>query len=156
MSRRSALPENPKGMDISTLHALQTPPGRRTWKDVTLLKQWMVAHSALTIDSESMTELCADMVYQRYIARDTIVRQGDVGDSFYIILNGIVEVLVDGNHVCELSAGQSFGEIALLQMNSRRNATGQVPRDCAEAEFAQISATPFINSLRSSMSVSMS
>ena len=112
-------------------------------KDVSILCDWMVANSALTIDVESLTELCSDMVYQRYIARDTIVRQGDVGDSFFIILNGIVEVLVDRSIVCHLTAGQSFGEIALLQKNSRRNATVRVPRDCAEAEFAQISATPY-------------
>ena len=142
-SRREALPENPLGMDPLTLQALQTPPSRRVWKDTNMLQNWMSTHSSLTIDTDSLYDLCAEMVYQRYIARDVIIRQGEVGDSFYIILNGVVAVSVNGKVVCELTSGQSFGEIALLKKGSKRNATVYVPRHCPEAEFAQISATPY-------------
>ncbi len=44
-----------------------------------------------------------------------IVRQGDVGDAFYAIGSGQVEVLEDGRVRRTLGPGAHFGEIALLQ-----------------------------------------
>ncbi len=44
-----------------------------------------------------------------------IVRQGDVGDAFYAIGSGRVEVVKDGTVVRALGPGGHFGEIALLQ-----------------------------------------
>jgi hypothetical protein len=43
-----------------------------------------------------------------------IITQGRLGDRFYIIAGGMVEVSVDGNPVRTMGAGESFGEIALL------------------------------------------
>jgi putative ABC transport system ATP-binding protein len=56
----------------------------------------------------------------------TIIRQGEVGDKFYLIREGQVDVLRDDGagpaKVATLDAGQFFGEVALLE-NERRNAT---------------------------------
>jgi MFS family permease len=43
-----------------------------------------------------------------------VIRQGDVGDRFYVIDEGSFEVLVDGQRVNTLDEGAFFGEIALL------------------------------------------
>lgn len=57
---------------------------------------------------------------------DVIFNQGDLGDAFYIILEGEAEVFIeaDGSSrlVAVLSAGDYFGELALLN-NLRRSAT---------------------------------
>jgi CRP-like cAMP-binding protein len=42
------------------------------------------------------------------------VRQGDTGDHFYVVEQGIAEVLVDGVRIAERGDHESFGEIALL------------------------------------------
>jgi MFS family permease len=44
-----------------------------------------------------------------------VVRQGEPGDRFYVILGGEAEVLVDGHERESLHAGGYFGEIALLR-----------------------------------------
>jgi MFS family permease len=46
---------------------------------------------------------------------EEIIRQGDHGDSFYIVSSGEVEVLVDGQPPRREGQGSYFGEIALLR-----------------------------------------
>lgn len=47
--------------------------------------------------------------------RSAVIRQGDEGNSFYVIDDGSVDVLIDGRKVAERHAGDFFGEIALLR-----------------------------------------
>ena len=44
-----------------------------------------------------------------------IVREGDSGDRFYIVAEGVVEVSQNGAVLSELGAGGYFGEIALIR-----------------------------------------
>ena len=46
---------------------------------------------------------------------ETVIEQGQVGDSFYVIVAGEVEVRENGEVLRVLSDGDSFGEIALLR-----------------------------------------
>lgn len=47
-------------------------------------------------------------------AGDLVIRQGDVGDRFYVADAGTFEIEVDGRRVAERGEGDFFGEIALL------------------------------------------
>ncbi len=51
-----------------------------------------------------------------------IVREGDSGDRFYIVQNGVVRVVRGGFEVDRIGAGGAFGEMALLY-DRPRNAT---------------------------------
>ena len=44
-----------------------------------------------------------------------IVREGDAGDRFYIVARGRLTATQSGRVLRELTAGDSFGEIALLR-----------------------------------------
>jgi NADH:ubiquinone reductase (H+-translocating) len=62
-----------------------------------------------------------------YEAGEPIIRQGELSDSFYVIVRGSVQVLreEDGREtaVARLAAGDSFGELGLLQHRRRHSAT---------------------------------
>lgn len=63
----------------------------------------------------------------RYGPGETVFHQGDVGDAFYILYDGSVQVrlktfLFFSKPVAELGAGSFFGEMALLS-SEPRNAT---------------------------------
>ncbi len=49
----------------------------------------------------------------------TVVRQGEVGRAVYVVAQGSLEVVVDGHSVAHLTAGDYFGEIALLDASPR-------------------------------------
>jgi CRP-like cAMP-binding protein len=51
-----------------------------------------------------------------------ITQQGDFGHSVFAVLEGDAKVLVDGQEVARLSAGDLFGEIAVIA-SGRRTAT---------------------------------
>jgi CRP-like cAMP-binding protein len=44
-----------------------------------------------------------------------IMRKGDIGDRFYVVGDGEVEVARDGRPIATLGPGEYFGEIALLR-----------------------------------------
>ena len=52
----------------------------------------------------------------------TVFVEGDQGDLFYIIESGSIDITIRGEYIRTLSAGDSFGEIALLR-NVPRTAT---------------------------------
>jgi hypothetical protein len=70
----------------------------------------------------SLEHLATRLVPLRVDAGTVIVREGDAGDRFYIVAEGTVDVSQYDRTISELSAGDHFGEIALLR-DSPRTAT---------------------------------
>jgi ABC-type lipoprotein export system ATPase subunit/CRP-like cAMP-binding protein len=100
------------------------------------------------LDFRSLLAITADLHAQTFPLGATIVRQGALGETFFLILEGNVEVIVrrsDGKEVLidRLAPGQFFGELALIgsgrRMASVRAADGAVRvAELGRAEFDQI------------------
>lgn len=63
----------------------------------------------------TIEHLAGRLVPLRLDAGTMIVREGDPGDRFYIVADGIVEITEGGFPLSEIPAGGYFGEIALLR-----------------------------------------
>jgi CRP-like cAMP-binding protein len=55
----------------------------------------------------------------RFMAGATLVKQGDIGDSFYVVLTGQAKVVANGRTLNHLFPGDHFGEISLLDGGPR-------------------------------------
>ena len=86
-----------------------------------------------TLSQDQLTQMAQRVEPQVYPRGASIVRQGDVGDQFYVLLEGKAEVLLDAPgrgqiHVGQLLPGNYFGEMALLG-NGIRTATVRAASD---------------------------
>lgn len=67
----------------------------------------------------TLERLTQDLTEIDVTAGAEVITQGDVGDRFYLIESGQVEVIEDGRPCRIESVGESFGEIALLRGEPR-------------------------------------
>ena len=60
-----------------------------------------------------------------------IARQGEIGTGFFVVIDGLVRVVRDGEVVARLGAGEFFGELSVLD-RMPRNATvsAEAPTTC--------------------------
>jgi len=66
------------------------------------------------LDADALGGLADLSVVDRWPAGAVIVRRGEDGDRFFVLLDGHAIVSVEGETVAELRPGDQFGEIAIL------------------------------------------
>ncbi|MBL8451915.1 MAG: protein kinase [Zoogloea sp.] len=59
--------------------------------------------------------------WRKVEANTLLIREGDSDQRFGIIIEGRVEMSVDGHRVCELAYGEVFGELAFLDQQDHRH-----------------------------------
>ena len=74
--------------------------------------------------SKSLVKVIPALEQQGFPGGATIIKQGEEGDSFYIIRSGNVEVVLEGEGgsstpIAQLGPGEGFGEMALLRDEPR-------------------------------------
>ena len=71
------------------------------------------------LPKSTLFEVARKSVEVTHSPGDTVVRQGDPGDALCIVVEGRVEVLRDGQAVAQLTAGDYFGELSLIDGEPR-------------------------------------
>jgi CRP-like cAMP-binding protein len=97
------------------------------------------------LDSDTLRQLADKAAVDRWSAGSTIIRQGDEGDRFFVMLDGRATVSVGEQVVGELRAGDQFGEISLLHEVPR---TAGVTASSAVATLS-LSRDDFVGAVRS-------
>jgi CRP-like cAMP-binding protein len=82
---------------------------------------------------------------RHYHPGEAIFRQGEVGAGMYMIFSGVVNVFVEEldiatgapniSHVTLLKAGDFFGEMTLVEQESRRSASTKAQEECTLIGF---------------------
>ena len=73
-----------------------------------------------------------------------LTEQGKKGDSFFVIIQGEVNIHQNGREVKTLKSGDIFGEVALLMSEGTRTASAVAARDCM---LLQVSKNEFFEVL---------
>jgi len=76
----------------------------------------------------TLEALASSLTRMKVPAGETVFRQGDHGDRFYILDSGEIEIEIDGREANVLGPGDYFGEIALLR-DIPRTATARARKE---------------------------
>jgi hypothetical protein len=63
----------------------------------------------------ALEHVAAGLTETRYSAGTNIIREGDPGEAFFVVIDGTAEVIERGQHQADLGPDSSFGEIALIR-----------------------------------------
>jgi CRP-like cAMP-binding protein len=71
------------------------------------------------VDAEGMDRIAAAAVEVDFPADHVIARQGEIGTGFFVIVDGGVRVVRDGDTIATLGTGDFFGELSILDGRPR-------------------------------------
>jgi len=73
------------------------------------------------LDADDLAAIAGRAVEIDFGPRDVIARQGEIGTGFFVIADGRVRVIRDGETVAQLGPGEFFGELSVID-GAPRNA----------------------------------
>jgi CRP-like cAMP-binding protein/cytochrome P450 len=125
----------------------RVPPAARPAQPQVLEDQDLALLDAPELDRSQQDQLVANTTRRVYSPGETIIRQGDPADAFYILSRGTVQVYLElpgqaPQLLNQLTDGAFFGEIGLLQ-NVTRTSTVRVSQD-ATAEVLVMDRDTFL------------
>lgn len=95
----------------------------------------------MNLSQEELTRIAGQFRQARFKAGQNVIVRGDSGNAFYVILEGAVDVIIENpsgmkRTIDTLRAGDSFGEIALIE-NVARTATVRAAEPLTALELAR-------------------
>jgi len=88
------------------------------------------------IEGENLLEIAKVSLQQLFSKDDVIIYKDDIGEQFYVVVEGAVRVEMDGKVLRVQGSGETFGELALLN-NVMRSASVIAESDCLLLEISQ-------------------
>jgi small-conductance mechanosensitive channel/CRP-like cAMP-binding protein len=103
-----------------------------------------------TLEREDVALVASRLSVRRITAHETVVRQGDAGESLFVVVEGLLDVLVaresrvDSLQVGQMAPGSCFGEISLLT-GEVRSATVVAATDAVVFEITKDHLTALLD-----------
>ena len=83
------------------------------------------------LDGDGMAAVAQAAVEVEFAADRTIARQGEIGTGLFIVAEGAVRVVRDGEIIAHLGPGEFFGELSVLDGGPRNaSVNADVPTTC--------------------------
>jgi CRP/FNR family cyclic AMP-dependent transcriptional regulator len=83
------------------------------------------------IDTDGLEALADKAAQIEFPAGHVIARQGEIGTGFFVVIDGRVRVIRDGDLVATLGPGEFFGELSVLdRMPRNAMVAADVPTTC--------------------------
>jgi CRP/FNR family cyclic AMP-dependent transcriptional regulator len=71
------------------------------------------------VDASGLERIVARITELDVPADRVIVRQGEIGTGFFVVVSGAVRVVRDGESIAQLGPGEFFGELSVLDGQPR-------------------------------------
>ena len=71
------------------------------------------------LDATGLAAVAAAAIEVEFPAERVIARQGEIGTGFFVVVDGTVRVVRDGELVARLGSGEFFGELSVLDGGPR-------------------------------------
>ena len=97
-----------------------------------------------SIEDKELRKLAGQLKERSYPAGQTIVSEGKGGIGFFLMLEGTASVRIRGDERGRLARGDTFGELALLDLSADRVATIVADTDVRCASMTAWEFKPFV------------
>lgn len=129
---------------IRSLHRYRPPEPQQQPDAGEILHRLALVDLLSPLSGEAQQAIAAAARVHTFSKGETILRHGAVGDSMFIVHEGMVSVRVDGREVARLKPGEFFGEMALLT-GERRTADIIALSDVVAVEIAKNALEPVLH-----------
>eukprot|EP00501_MAST-03F_sp_TOSAG23-6_P000026 GSMAST32.ASY1.ANO1.27.1 assembled CDS len=89
------------------------------------------------LDQHSMDSLINVMTRKVMAPGDVVIKQGDAGDTFYVMEKGVVEIIIGGKTLGAIQSPSAFGELALMYSSPRAATLTSQYGTIGKCEFLQ-------------------
>ncbi|RLN90079.1 hypothetical protein BBJ28_00010229 [Nothophytophthora sp. Chile5] len=131
-----------KGLDVTRDVLPKRQSESKTAECTALLKKALQAVLFTSSSDEELDRLLFLMKRIKVEAEQNVIKQGDLGDQFYVVQTGSLEVIVNCAVLGYLKAGDHFGELALIY-----DATNSILWTLDRVEFRMVQARSSSDSL---------
>jgi len=112
-TRRGGVSAEPVTEEDATSYVKKVVP--KDYKTMAALTKAIVKNVLFShLDEQERSEVFDAMFAESYLASETIIKEGDEGNYFYVLDAGEVEVSKEGKFLTTICEGGSFGELALI------------------------------------------
>jgi small-conductance mechanosensitive channel len=133
----------PVAMPIRAVQQYQEPAPRQHPGSGDILERLAGIDLLSPIEPAALQTIAGAARVHVYSKGETIIRHGAEGDSMFVVHAGVVSVRIDDAEVAQLSAGDFFGEMALLT-GERRTADVVALTDVVAIEIAKDALHPVL------------
>ena len=99
-------------------------------QDAKLIDECLAKHFFFSsLEKQARSEIIREMSQCFALKGTTIFKQGDIGNYYYILSEGSVELIINGQKKKEIKKGENFGELALIY-DVPRSGTIKTLSDC--------------------------